>query len=65
VARIVRTEVLRRFWLRNVSKRDQLEDRSVNGRIILNGIFKKQDGYWTGIMWFRIAARGGFFIQQQ
>ena len=40
MARIVRTEVLRRLWLRNMSKRDKLEDLGVNGRIILNGIIK-------------------------
>lgn len=64
MAHFVGTEVLRRFWLRNMSKRDQLEDLDVNGRKILNGIFKNYGGTWTGIMWFRIAACGGFFIQQ-
>jgi hypothetical protein len=40
VAGIGRTDVLRRFWLRNMSIRDQFEDLGVSGRIILNGIFK-------------------------
>jgi hypothetical protein len=40
VASIVRTEVLRGFWLRNMRKRDQLEVLGVNGMGILKGVFK-------------------------
>jgi hypothetical protein len=65
VARIGRTDVLRRFWLRNMSIRDQLKDLGVNGRKILNGIFKNQKGSWTGLMLNRIAASGGFLTKQQ
>jgi hypothetical protein len=34
---------------------DYFEDPSVDGRIILNLIFKKWDGEtWTGLIWLRI-----------
>jgi len=32
------------FWCGNLGERDLLEDRGVDGRIILKWIFKKQDG---------------------
>ena len=35
VARVGRTEILRGFWLRNMSKRDHLEDLGLDGRIVL------------------------------
>jgi len=39
---------------------DHLEDRDVDGRIILRWIFNKWDvGIWTGLSWLRIGTGGG------
>jgi hypothetical protein len=40
--------------------RRPLEDRGVDGRIILRIIFRKRDvGVWTGSIWLRIGRGGG------
>jgi hypothetical protein len=36
-----------------------LGDPGVDGRILLKQIFKKWDGTWTGLSWFRIGTGGG------
>jgi hypothetical protein len=43
------------FWWEDLMKGDHLEDRSLDGRIILNWIYKKCDSVlWTGLIWLRI-----------
>jgi len=45
----------------NLRERDHLGDPSVDGRIILRGIFRKYDvGVWTGSSWLRIGTGGGY-----
>jgi hypothetical protein len=44
VARVGEKERYTGFWWGNLRKRDQLEDASVNERIILKWIFRKWDG---------------------
>jgi hypothetical protein len=51
----------RKFWSKftgfyggNLRERDHLEERGVDGRIILGWIFSKWDGEaWTGLIWLR------------
>jgi hypothetical protein len=39
---------------------DRLEDPSLDGRIILNWIYKKWNKVsWTGLIWLRIETGGG------
>jgi uncharacterized protein (UPF0128 family) len=53
-------EVYMVFWWEDLSKRHNLEDIGVDGRIILKRIFKKQDvDTWTGLIWLRIGTCGG------
>jgi len=40
----MRAEAHTGFWWRNLRKKDNLEEPSVDGRIILRWIFKKWDG---------------------
>ena len=41
-------------------QRDNLEDVSVDRRIILKWIFKKWEGEaWSGLIWLRIETGGG------
>ena len=44
------------FWRRNLREGDHLEDRSIDGRIILKWIFKTWHG---GIDWIDLAQVGG------
>jgi hypothetical protein len=45
--------------------RDHLKDPSVDARIILKYILKKQDGRaWTGLIWLRIGT-SGWLLQTQ
>jgi hypothetical protein len=48
------------FWWGNLRERGQQGDPSIDGRIILRGIFRKRDvGIWTGLSWLRIETGGG------
>jgi hypothetical protein len=47
-------------WLKNLKRRDHLEDMGVDGRIILEWILGKQGGkLLTGYTWLRIGTSGG------
>jgi len=53
------------FWWNNLRESDHLDDPSVNGKIILKGIFKTWD--WVGMDWIELAQNrdkcgGGAFL---
>jgi hypothetical protein len=49
------------FWWGDLSEGVHLEDPGIDGRIILNWIFKKWDEeVWTGFIWLRIGTGGRF-----
>jgi hypothetical protein len=51
VARMRRREVYTEFWWGDLRGKDRLKDLGVEGRIILNSIFKKWDGEtWAGFI---------------
>jgi hypothetical protein len=55
-----RVEVYTGFWWGNLKERDHLENQGVNGRIILQWIFRKWDvGAWTGSLCLWIGTGGG------
>jgi hypothetical protein len=57
---MVSGEVHTGFWWGDLREGDHLEDRGIDGRIILKWIFKKWDwGAWTGLIWLRIGTGGG------
>jgi hypothetical protein len=56
----VAVEVHTGFWWGNLKERDHLENKDIDGRIILRWILRKWDvGVWTGLSWLRIGTSGG------
>jgi len=53
--------VLKVFWCESLKKIDTFEDLGVDGMMVMKLIFKKWDGTWTGLIWFRIGTSGGFW----
>jgi hypothetical protein len=48
------------FWWGDQRKRDHLEDRGVDGRVILKLIFKEWNGeIWSGFIWLGRGTGGG------
>jgi len=48
------------FWWEDLRERDHLEDLCLDGRIILQWIFKRWNGeIWNGLIWFSIGRVGG------
>jgi hypothetical protein len=49
-----------KLWSENLKGRDQCEDLGIDGRIILESIFRKLGRKaWTGCIWLRKRANGG------
>jgi hypothetical protein len=47
------------FWWGELKDRDHFKDLSIDGRIILKYILKKQNGRtWTGLIWLRTEPSG-------
>ena len=50
---------LHRVLVGNLRERDHLEDKGLDGTIILRWVFRKWDvGLWTGSRWLRIGTGG-------
>jgi len=50
-----------KFWLENHKRRDQSEDRGIDGKIILESILEKEGGkVWNGFSWHRTQTSGCF-----
>jgi hypothetical protein len=48
------------FFYKSTSKKEGLEDPSVDGRIISRWIFRKWDwGTWTGLIWLSTGTGSG------
>jgi len=55
-----RGEVHTAFWWEILMERDHLEDRGLDGRIIIRCTFRKWErGACTGLIWLRIGTGGG------
>jgi hypothetical protein len=51
------------FWCGNLRERDNLEDPSIDGRIILKLIFYKSVGQaWAVLIWLRIDTSGRLLL---
>jgi hypothetical protein len=61
VAHLGRREVRTGFRWGNLRDRNNLEDQSLDGRLILRWIFRKCDGDTEWLIWFRIARSGKHF----
>jgi hypothetical protein len=60
IAHMRRQKIQIKFWLVSLKRRDQSEDLSVDGRIILKWNLGKQVlRAWIGFIWFRIGTCGG------
>jgi hypothetical protein len=47
-------------WWEDLKERDHLKHIGIDGRIVLNWIFKKWDvGAWKGLIWLRIGTGSG------
>jgi hypothetical protein len=51
-----------KFWVENLKRRDHVEDRGRDGKIVLKWIMRKQDvRLWTGFIWLVLGSSSGSF----